>query len=140
MLRTCYPIAECLNLPPRFHQDLHEVAGLICFSQELPDLDRSTAFDICGKILGFIMTIICHVYRVYHDLPWLTMHGSSRGGTWWYKDSHTSHDSRKVVSSKGPGVAFDGSPIHCPAPRKFMGAAQVMERGGTVDEQRHEMN
>ena len=54
------------------------------------------------------------------------------GGTWCYRDvqtQHTSHGSRKVVFSKVPGVAFGGSPIHCPAPIKFMGAAQVMENG-----------
>eukprot|EP00435_Cladocopium_sp_Y103_P071428 s182_g37.t1 len=27
-LETCYPIAESLNLPPRFHQDLHEEGGV----------------------------------------------------------------------------------------------------------------
>lgn len=36
LLRTCYPIAESLNLPPQFHQDLHEVCGSLRFHSLAP--------------------------------------------------------------------------------------------------------
>ena len=74
VLRTCYPIAESLNLPPRFHQDLHEVAGLHCFSLyiDLVDLQHVTPVQQDFGLHHDHIMIISWSYHEYHDLPWLS--------------------------------------------------------------------
>ena len=89
-LRTCYPIAESLNLPPQFHQDLHE--------------DRANPMMSTYVNIHF-SSIFIQFYPFFH----------------FQKNNERINDimrlpwPRKAVSSKAPGVAFDGSPIHCPA-------------------------